>query len=106
MITRSKQNWQVGSLVKVGFLQLRVTACVPTPGDAAPDAYFLTNLTGDKLYEFVPHHGLRVASLDDAAERVTAYRRHVELVAAQAISRAAKADAISSRFNQLFAEVA
>lgn len=106
MITKSKQNWQIGSVVKVGFLQLRVTACVPTPGDGAPDAYFLTNLAGTKLYEFVPHQGLQTASLDDAAARVTAYRQHVERITAEQISKAAMASRIRSTFDALFAQVA
>lgn len=55
---RSKQVWEVGSIVKVGFLTLRITAKVPTPGDYAPDAYELVSLDGSKRYSFVPHHGL------------------------------------------------
>lgn len=58
MITNSKQAWEVGETVKVGFLTLRVTAKVPTPGDFAPDAYLLTDKTGQRKYRFVPHNGL------------------------------------------------
>jgi len=58
MIRNSKQNWEVGQTVKVGFLTLRVTAKEPTPGDFMPDAYHLESLDGSKKYEFVPHHGL------------------------------------------------
>jgi len=58
MIQRSKQNWQVGTNVKVGFLTLRVTALEPTPGDYAPDAYLLESLDGSRRYRFVPHNGL------------------------------------------------
>ncbi len=57
-ITRTKQDWSVGSEVKVGFLKLRVTGFRPTPGDYAPDAYELESLDGSKQYEFVPHMGL------------------------------------------------
>lgn len=58
MITRTKQIWQPGEVVKVGFLSLRIIKSVPTPGDYAPDAYVLTNQSGDKFYRFVPHNGL------------------------------------------------
>jgi hypothetical protein len=57
MITNTKQNWEVGSWVKVGFMTLLVTAKVPTPGDYAPDAYLLQSAKG-KRYKFVPHNGL------------------------------------------------
>jgi hypothetical protein len=60
MIQNSKQVWEVGEIVKIGFLTLRITAKEPTPGDYAPDAYLLCGL-GDKSnrkYRFVPHNGL------------------------------------------------
>ena len=52
MVRKSKQNWQVGATVKVGFLSLVVLAAVATPGD-----YMLTNSKG-VIYGFVPHNGL------------------------------------------------
>lgn len=58
MITRTTQRWEVGEMVKVGFLTLRITAKEPTPGDYMPDAYRLTDKTGTKTYRFVPHNGL------------------------------------------------
>ena len=58
MVRNSKQAWQVGEMVKVGFLTLRVLAKVATPGDFKPDAYVLTNAKADKFYRFVPHNGL------------------------------------------------
>jgi hypothetical protein len=58
MIRNSSQVWEIGEWVKVGFMTLRVTAKIPTPGDYAPDAYRLTNKAGDKNYEFVPHKGI------------------------------------------------
>jgi len=58
MVRNSKQNWEVGQTVKVGFLSLRITAKIPTPGDYAPDAYAMESLDGSKKYEFVPHNGL------------------------------------------------
>ena len=60
MITNSKQSWQVGETVKVGFLTLRVIRREPTPGDYLPDAYILCGLGANaaKQYRFVPHNGL------------------------------------------------
>lgn len=67
MIRKSKQEWEVGATVKVGFMTgLIVVAKVPTPGDFAPDAYLLSR--GDKWYSFVPHNGLNGISTDEARE--------------------------------------
>jgi hypothetical protein len=67
MINRTKQVWQVGEVVKVGFMRLRVLAAVPTPGNWLPDQYALTDLTGERFYRFVPHNGCtRVADLNEA----------------------------------------
>lgn len=69
MVKNSKQVWQIGEAVKVGFLTLIVCAKIATPGDFKPDAYALTNQGGDKFYRFVPHHGLeRCESLAEAME--------------------------------------
>lgn len=57
MIRNSKQAWEIGEMVKVGFLTLKVLAKVPTPGDYAPDAYVLGSAKGG-IYRFVPHNGL------------------------------------------------
>lgn len=69
MVTNSKQIWEVGEAVKVGFLTLIVCAKVATPGDFLPDAYALTNKAGTAFYRFVPHNGLaRCESLAEAME--------------------------------------
>lgn len=57
MITKSKQDWSIGSVVKVGFMTLTVTGITATPGDYKPDSYQLVNSKGVK-YEFVPYNGL------------------------------------------------
>lgn len=57
MITNSKQNWEVGQIVKVGFMTLTVIAKEATPGDYMPDAYMLQSAKGLN-YRFVPHNGL------------------------------------------------
>ena len=60
MVTNSKQTWQVGEVVKIGFLTMRITALEATPGDHMPDAYHLcgTGKNADRAYKFVPHFGL------------------------------------------------
>lgn len=55
----SKQAWEVGEMVKVGFISgLEVVAKCPTPGDYAPDAYVLYQGKTDRHYRFVPHRGI------------------------------------------------
>ena len=66
MIKNTKQVWEIGEFVKVGFLSLRVLAKVATPGDWLPDHYALTDKTGSKYYRFIPHNGL--TRCDDLAE--------------------------------------
>ena len=57
MITNTKQDWSTGSIVKVGFLKLRVVG-VEAVIDGMPDIYTLESLDGRKSYEFIPPHGL------------------------------------------------
>lgn len=59
MITKSKQAWEIGEMVKVGFMSLRVMEKQTTPGDYMPDAYVLANKDATKFYRFVPHNGLQ-----------------------------------------------
>lgn len=65
MITRTRQNWTVGSTVRVGFLRLRVLASIATPGNYRPDEYALESLDGRSWYRFTPHHG--IVRVDDRA---------------------------------------
>lgn len=58
MVNRTRQNWSVGSVVKVGFLSLRVLG-VEAVKDGLPDIYTMESLDGTKRYEFIPHNGLR-----------------------------------------------
>ena len=60
MITKSKQNWAVGEMVKVGFMTLRIVSIELTPGDFMPDAYILVNKDASKKYRFVPHNGIEL----------------------------------------------
>jgi hypothetical protein len=57
MVKHSRQNWSVGSVVKVGFMTLRVLGAVAVK-DGLPDIYTLESLDGRKQYEFIPHNGL------------------------------------------------
>lgn len=83
MIRKSKQEWEVGATVKVGFLSgLIVVAKVPTPGDYAPDAYLLSR--GEKWYSFVPHNGLSGISQDEAREMVAEAKRQADKAEANA----------------------
>jgi len=58
-MTATKQDWTVGSTVKVGFMTLTVVRKVPTPGDFRPDVFQLVNSKNGKKYEFTPHFGLQ-----------------------------------------------
>lgn len=65
MIKNSKQHWEVGQQVKVGFMSLQIVGKVPTPGDYMPDAYALQS--NGRYYRFVPHNGLsRCSSFEEA----------------------------------------
>lgn len=71
MIKNSKQNWEIGQVVKVGFMTLTILAAVATPGDYKPDAYIL--FAKGTFYEFVPHNGLTklyVNTLESAISQV------------------------------------
>jgi hypothetical protein len=103
MIRNSKQNWTVGSTVKVGFLTLVVKAAIATPGDGLPDVYCLANVAGTKLYEFTPHKGLRSVTVDEAAEQVADLRAKLERTAASEAARAIKVAQASARLNEIFA---
>lgn len=56
-ICGSKQNWSIGSMVKVGFMVLKVLE-VKAVKDCMPDIYILENPKNGKRYEFIPHNGL------------------------------------------------
>jgi hypothetical protein len=69
MITTSRQNWSLNSIVRVGFLRLRVIAVIPTPANHEPDQYALESLDGTRWYRFTPHLGIhRVDTRANAIE--------------------------------------
>ena len=59
MISNSKQAWEVGETVKVGWMTLTVLEKIPTPGDYRPDKYHLVDLRNGNEYEFTPHRGIK-----------------------------------------------
>ena len=65
----SKQKWEIGQTVKVGFVSgLEVIGKVATPGDWMPDLYVLVQVSTKRIYRFVPHNGLtRCNTLAEAA---------------------------------------
>jgi len=92
MINNSKQSWEIGAVVKVGFIAgLIVLAKVPTPADYAPDAYVLAK--GINYYEFVPHKGISKISQDKAAWLIKEAKHMQEKAAVDA---AQQVDAIIS----------
>ena len=58
MIRNSKQTWQQGEVVRVGFLRLRVLDMLAVK-DYLPDLYLLESLDGTKRYRFIPHYGVK-----------------------------------------------
>jgi hypothetical protein len=107
VIQKTKQIWEAGQAVKVGFMSLVVKAAIATPGDYRPDAYLLTNKAGTQLYKFVPHHGLEKVSLVEARELLADSRLNAQRIAAEATAKArSDANAIAAINDLLFAEVA
>ena len=96
MITKTKQNWQVGATVKVGFLTLVVKAEVATLGDFAPDAYILANQAGTQLYKFVPHNGVQKIDVSEARELMAEAKAYAARLAAAAIKKAAATNEIDA----------
>ncbi|CAE6839079.1 hypothetical protein [Paraburkholderia nemoris] len=88
MVKNSKQSWQVGQTVKVGFLALTVIASLAPCGDGLPGAYILTN--SKQLFSFVPHNGLSKISDFEAVEMCEESKRITEAAAARAAAAASR----------------
>ena len=95
MISDTKQRWQPGQQVRVGFLTLTVRAAVATPGDGRPDAYLLSNVAGTQLYRFVPHHGVEKIDIEDARAMLDAAKTAAARQAAAVLAKT-QADARAS----------
>ena len=98
MIKNSKQAWEVGETVKAGFVSAVVKAKCFTPGDGLPDLYICTNVAGDKLYMFVPYHGLTRISEEEARNAISVHKRHTERLAAMAAANFDARRAIDALF--------
>ena len=101
MVNNSKQNWSVGSTVRVGFMTLVVKAAIATPSDYAPDAYILANTAGTKLYKFVPHNGLESLSMIEARELIANAKVTADRIAAAAIAKAQQAATAIAEINEI-----
>jgi hypothetical protein len=95
MIRNSKQTWEIGQYVNVGFLKgLLVLAKVATPGDYAPDAYVLTK--GENCYKFVPHNGLEKITQEEAEALCIEAANRVRQLAEQAMQKAVSVSAAAA----------
>jgi hypothetical protein len=95
MITKSKQEWEVGQTVKVGFLSgLVVKAKIISLGDFGQMGYILCR--NEQLYKFVPHGGLERLSFGEArellAESKAVLARRAAIAAAE-VTQSARAKA-------------
>lgn len=91
MIRNSKQQWEVGQTVKVGFMELVVRQAIGA-------VYILTNKAGDKLYAFEPYTGCRAIDAEELRDmRATAERRAAS-IATQAFARAGRAAEVDALF--------
>jgi hypothetical protein len=106
MVRNSKQKWEIGQQVRVGFLTLVVKAAIPTPGDFRPDSYILSNLSGDKLYVFTPHHGIERIDEREALELMREFRERLERITAERIAQVAKQERARAAFAKVFSGVA
>jgi hypothetical protein len=65
MITKSKQNWSIGSNVKVGFISGIVKDILQIV-DYLPDIYIIER--PNALYKFIPHNGIERITLAEYQE--------------------------------------
>ena len=56
-ITNSKQNWEIGDRVNVGFMKNLLVTKIDSIVDGLPDIYTLESNTC-KLYQFTTHNGI------------------------------------------------
>ena len=56
-IINTRQDWQIGSRVNVGFLKDLLVTKIDPIYDGLPDIYTLEDNSGRK-YQFTPHNGI------------------------------------------------
>lgn len=64
MITNTRQRWEIGSRVTVGFLTGLTVLAIKSEKDWLPDIYLLRK--GQAYYEFIPHNGIKRITLERA----------------------------------------
>lgn len=71
-ITNSKQKWELGSVVNVGFVRGLTVLWIKSEYDYLPDIYLLKSGAGKlaKYYEFTPHNGLARITAEEAVKWV------------------------------------
>jgi len=78
MIRNTRQDWEAGKVVKVGFLRLRVLGARAVK-DSMPDIYTLESLDCKNRYEFIPHNGLRKLYDMELTECLNRYPRSLSI---------------------------
>lgn len=94
-MTKSKQDWNVGSTVKVGFLTLVVKA------QLANSEHVLANVAGTKLYHQTPYNGVQAVSLLEARELLAAAAWSAKQLADRMIEKARSDSAAVAAINDL-----
>ena len=56
-IINTRQDWQIGSRVNVGFLKNLLVTKIDPIYDGLPDIYTLIDGKG-RMYQFTPHNGI------------------------------------------------
>ena len=57
-IINTRQSWQIGDRVNVGFMKNLLVTKIDAIVDGLPDIYTLKNTNNNKLYQFTPHNGI------------------------------------------------
>lgn len=100
-MTTTKQAWEIGQTVKVGFLSgLVVKAKIVSLGDFGQMGYILQR--NDNLYKFVPHGGLERLTFSEARELVAESKAVLERRAAIAAAEAMQSASAKAQIDALF----
>ena len=57
-IINTRQSWQIGDRVNVGFMKDLLVTKIDAIVDGLADIYTLKNTNNNKLYQFTPHNGI------------------------------------------------
>jgi hypothetical protein len=101
MTSKTRQDWNIGATVKVGFLTLVVKSKLPN------SEHLLTNVAGTKLYHQTPYNGVLSVDLLEARELLAASAWAAKTEAERLIERARiDAAAVVAINDMLFSAVA